>query len=74
MGVPVQQALVPALSGTITMIRMVFIAPEEPGNHRSAWQAYDPLGNAFGDPFFIDVVVQALEEEPAPTAEEGEGQ
>jgi len=57
MGVPVQQALVPALAGTQTIIRMVFIAPEEPGNYRSAWQAYDPDGDAFGDPFFIDVIV-----------------
>lgn len=61
MGVPVQQALVPALAGTQTIIRMIFIAPEEPGNYRSAWQAYDPDGNAFGDPFFIDIVV--MEEE-----------
>ena len=57
MGVPVQQALVPALAGTQTIIRMIFIAPEEPGNYRSAWQVYDPDGNAFGDPFFIDIVV-----------------
>ena len=57
MGVPVQQALVPALAGTQTMIRMIFTAPEEPGNYRSAWQVYDPDGNAFGDPFFIDIVV-----------------
>lgn len=57
MGVPVQQTLVPALAGTQTMIRMVFIAPKEEGNYRSAWQAYDPDGNAFGDPFFIDVIV-----------------
>jgi hypothetical protein len=36
---------------------MVFIAPEEPGNFRSAWQAYDPQDNPYGDPFFIDIVV-----------------
>ncbi len=59
MGVPVQQALVPALSGTQTMIRMVFIAPEEPGYYRSAWQAYDEDDNPFGDTFFLDIVVQA---------------
>jgi hypothetical protein len=57
MGVPVQQALYPALSNTEVVIRMVFIAPEEPGNHRSAWQAYDPNGDPFGDLFFIDIVV-----------------
>ena len=59
MGVPVQQALAPALSGTQVDIRMVFIAPEESGNYRSAWQAYDPQDQPFGDPFFIDIVVEA---------------
>jgi hypothetical protein len=62
MGVPVQQALVPALSGTTTMIRMVYIAPDEPGYYRSAWQAFDPELNPFGDPFFIDIVVQVFDE------------
>jgi hypothetical protein len=58
MGVPVQQALVPALSGTEVDIRMVFIAPQESGSYRSAWQAYDPQEQPFGDPFFIDIVVE----------------
>jgi hypothetical protein len=57
MGVPVQQMLYPALSETDVVIRMVFIAPNEPGSYRSAWQAYDAQGNLFGDPFFIDIVV-----------------
>ena len=57
MGVPVRQALYPALSGTDAVIRMIFTAPDEPGAYRSAWQAYDPNGEIFGDPFFIDVVI-----------------
>lgn len=57
MGLPVQQALFPALSDTDIVIRMVFIAPKEPGTYRSAWQAYDPQDIPFGDPFFIDIVV-----------------
>lgn len=61
MGVPVQQALVPALSGTEVVIRMIFIAPDEPGNYRSAWQAYDPSDVPFGDPFFIDIVVESFD-------------
>ena len=69
MGVPVQQALIPALSGTEVVIRMNLIAPEEPGNYRSAWQAYDPQENAFGDPFFIDLVVEAPEFEGTPVLE-----
>ena len=64
MGVPVQQALVPALSGTHVVIRMALIAPQEPGNYRSAWQAFDPQDTPFGDPFFIDIVVVEAETEP----------
>ena len=36
---------------------ILFIAPEEPGTYRSAWQARDPQGNLFGDPIFIEIVV-----------------
>ncbi|MGD2155693.1 MAG: NBR1-Ig-like domain-containing protein [Anaerolineales bacterium] len=57
MGVPTEQALYPALSGTQAIIRMIFTAPETAGTYRSAWQAYSPQGNPFGDPFFIEVVV-----------------
>ena len=57
LGVPVTQALYPALSGTDVTLRMTFIAPEQPGAYRSAWQAFDPQGVEFGDPFFIDFIV-----------------
>lgn len=57
MGVPAEQRLFPARSGLELTIRMNFIAPDEPGTYRSAWQAYDPDGVPFGDPFFIEVVV-----------------
>jgi hypothetical protein len=57
MGVPATQTIFPARSGLEITIRMNFIAPEEPGTYRSAWQAYDPEGVPFGDPFFIEVVV-----------------
>ena len=57
MGVPAVQALYPARSGLELTIRMNFIAPDEPGTYRSAWQAYDPEGLSFGDPFFIEIVV-----------------
>ncbi len=63
MGIPVRQALYPALSSTDVIIRMVFIAPTEPGHYRSAWQAYDPADNPFGDPFFIDVIVPEVDSE-----------
>jgi hypothetical protein len=57
MGAPAEQALFPARSGTEVVIRMIFTAPTEPGTYSSAWQARDPTGNLFGDPFFIAIVV-----------------
>jgi hypothetical protein len=57
MGVPDEQALFPARAGTEFEVRMQFTAPQEPGTYRSAWQAFDAQDQAFGDPFFIEVVV-----------------
>jgi hypothetical protein len=54
-----EQALYPARSGADALIRMVFTAPQEPGAYRSAWQAFTPGGAPFGDPFYIDIVVQS---------------
>jgi len=61
MGAPVQQALYPARSGTQATVRILFTAPPEPGTYRSAWQAFSPEGELFGDPIFIEVVVEAPE-------------
>jgi hypothetical protein len=58
MGAAKEQALYPARGGTEAVIRMQFVAPTEAGTYRSAWQAVDPDGQAFGDLFFIEVVVQ----------------
>lgn len=58
MGSPESQALFPARSGSAAVIRMVLTAPTEPGNYRSAWQAYTPDGQPFGDPFYIEIVVK----------------
>jgi hypothetical protein len=52
-----EQALYPARSGTEMVIRILFTAPSEAGTYRSAWQAFDPQGEPFGEPFFIEVVV-----------------
>lgn len=57
MGAPAELALYPARSGTQADLRILFTAPQEPGVHRSAWQAYDPQGAPFGDPIFIEIVV-----------------
>lgn len=55
------QDLFPARSGTSLTIQIDFVAPEEPGNFRSAWQAYNPSELAFGDSFYVDFVVTAEE-------------
>lgn len=57
LGVPADQALFPARSGAPATIRTLFTAPSEPGTYRSAWQAHDPQGQPFGDPFFIEITV-----------------
>lgn len=69
LGAASEQALFPTLGGSSTTLRITFQAPSEPGNYRSAWQAFNPAGEAFGDPFYIDfVVVNAppAAETPAP--------
>lgn len=57
MGASEMQALFPARSGTSFELRMHFTAPEDAGIYRSAWQAYDPGGEPFGETFYIEVVV-----------------
>ncbi len=52
------QPLFPARSGTRIIIRILMTAPSETGSYHSAWQAYNPADEAFGDPFFIDIVVK----------------
>jgi hypothetical protein len=57
LGAQPQVGLYPARSGTLAPIRILFTAPQEPGPYRSAWQAYGPDGEAFGDQIFIDILV-----------------
>jgi hypothetical protein len=58
MGSPTVQALYPARSGSEAIIRVQLKAPTDPKTYRSAWQAYDAAGDAFGDPIYIDIVVK----------------
>jgi hypothetical protein len=55
----IEQALYPARSGAKATIRIIFTAPSEPGTYQSAWQAYDPLGQPFGDPVYIQIIVSS---------------
>ena len=59
LGAPAELALYPARSGTQAELRVIFIAPRESRYYRSTWQAFGPDGQAFGDPFYIDIFVQA---------------
>jgi hypothetical protein len=58
MGAQTELALFPARSHTRAVIRILFTAPDTPGTYRSAWQAFDPDGQPFGDPFYIEIVVE----------------
>jgi hypothetical protein len=53
---PTERTLFPARSGTRAIINIQLSAPAEPGNYHSAWQAYSPSGEPFGDPIFIEIV------------------
>jgi len=57
MGAASPQMLVPARGGSEAVIQIQFTAPVEQGRYRSAWQAYNPSGQPFGDPIFIEIVV-----------------
>ena len=52
-----EQALYPARAGSVAILRILYTAPSESGIYRSAWQAFDPGGQAFGDPIFVEIVV-----------------
>ena len=54
-----EQPLFPARSGSQTTVQITFQAPGDPGVYRSAWQAFDPAGEAFGDPIYIEIKVAA---------------
>jgi len=51
--------LYPARAGTQATVQIIFTAPFTDGVYESAWQAYDPSGNPFGDPVYIRITVVA---------------
>lgn len=64
MGANPVQALYPALSGNNADLRIVFTAPANTGMYQSKWQAFDPDGNPFGDPIYVEIeVVNQLDED-----------
>jgi hypothetical protein len=58
MGAAGEQALYPARAGSQATIRIVFTAPSEPGTYTTAWQAFNADGISFGDPVFMEIIVQ----------------
>jgi hypothetical protein len=56
-GADTTQAIVPARNGTETVLRIEFIAPEEPGKYTGTWRAYSPDGEAFGQWLTIEIGV-----------------
>lgn len=55
---PRVQKLYPARRGSRVTIQIAFTAPTSPGHHSTTWQAFDPSGQRFGDPFFMDITVE----------------
>jgi len=52
-----EQPLYPARSEDEFVIKIIFKAPIQPGYYRGVWQASNPDGMLFGDPFYIDIIV-----------------
>ncbi len=52
------QSLYPARSGTRAVIRMMMTAPAKAGSYQSAWRAYNPKNEPFGETFYIDIIVK----------------
>lgn len=57
LGLDRKQALYPARSGTETVIRMMLTSPVSPGVYTSAWQAFSPDGDPFGDVIYVQFQV-----------------
>jgi hypothetical protein len=57
LGLQAEQALFPARSGAVAVIRMQYLAPSMPGVYRSAWQAVGPQGDPFGDVIYVEIRV-----------------
>jgi len=64
LGAEKAQGLYPARQSTRAVIEITFNAPDNPGRYNSWWQASDPDGSRFGDPFYMEIsVVEEVEEE-----------
>jgi hypothetical protein len=58
LGANPEQPLIPTLAGRKTTIQINLLAPTVAGDYRSAWQAYGPDGQPFGDVIYIQIRVE----------------
>lgn len=58
LGAAGEVAMFPARAGSQATLSVSFIAPQTPGTYRSTWQPFDPLGQPFGDSFYVEIIVQ----------------
>jgi hypothetical protein len=57
LGAETELALFPARAGTQATLTINFVAPLEAGTYRTAWQAYNSEGLAFGETVYMVIVV-----------------
>lgn len=61
-------ALFPARAGASAEVRVVLLAPQDPGEHISRWQARSPDGQPFGDEVYLYIIVPTPTPAPSPTS------
>ncbi len=59
LGATGEVAIFPARAASQVTLSIQFTAPQQPGLYRSTWQPFDPLGQPFGDSFYVEIVVQS---------------
>ena len=57
LGAETELALFPARAGSQATLTINFVAPLEAGTYRTAWQAYNSEGLAFGDTVYMVIIV-----------------
>ena len=67
LGAESPQPLAPAKPGAEVVLRITFLAPEEPGLYSSLWQAFDDREQPFGEPIYILFEVVPPTPTPTPT-------
>jgi hypothetical protein len=68
---PSELALYPAASGSSAELRVELVAPEEPGEYLSRWQAYSDEDVPFGQEIYLLVLIPTPTPEPTATSPSG---